>query len=662
MLKYRREIDGLRAIAVLTVIFYHAGFQEFSGGFIGVDIFFVISGYLISSIIFKEVSLNTFTIKNFYERRARRILPALFFVVLLSIPLSFAWMLPADMLDFSQSLIATPLFISNFLFFIESGYFDAAIEVKPLFHTWSLAVEEQFYIIFPIFIITIWRFGFKIITISIVVLFFVSLMLAEFTLSIDRMLSFYMLPTRIWELLLGSIIAILQYKNIKISNNHILSSILGTIGLILIFTSIVIFDKNSPMPGYFTLIPTIGAGLIIMFASNITIVGKFLGNKFLVGIGLVSYSAYLWHQPLFAFVRIYRFGDVKPGMYASAILITFILAFMTWKFIENPFRNKSKIKLKLVVTGSIFASLLLVIIGISGVVTNGFEEIYKNKLTSKELIYFKNAQEITKIRNLKDRGFNYPKCYIKYSKSDSFKTKFNKCIEIYGPAIVTMGDSHMDNLRRSLTHTKQYNFIVSIGTYHCHAYHYYEKNSKNECDLVGAIKFLNSESSNINYLIYNQLGSYFIVDKNKVTLNNINVQNVKETMLYINIDRIKKTIDYFQNVTNNINVVWLSSWTEALYPMHNPRKVAKYTDGDIDYIPTALESFGLLEDSIKNILKQQKSKIIFVSLFDAVNKKSLIPLINNDCVTFNDTNHLSTCGEKVASIIFEQEIKASLAK
>lgn len=660
MLKYRKEIDGLRAIAVLTVIFFHAGFQRFSGGFVGVDIFFVISGYLISSIIFREVSLNTFTIKDFYERRARRILPALFFVMFLSIPLSFAWMLPADMLDFSQSLIATPLFASNFLFFMESGYFDAAIEVKPLFHTWSLAVEEQFYIIFPILIMALWRFGFKVITIVIIIFFFISLILAEFTLSVDRMISFYMLPTRVWELLLGVIIAILQYKNINISNNHSLLNALGVIGLTLIFTSVFIFDKNSPMPGYYSLAPTIGAGLIIMFSNSNTIVGRFLGNRLLVGVGLLSYSAYLWHQPLFAFIRIYRFGDVKPGMYASAILITFVLAFITWKFVENPFRNKSKINLKTIIIGSISASLLLISIGITGVLTNGFEKIYKNKLTQTELAFFKNAQEITKIRNSKDKHFNYPKCFIKYSESDEFHSKFKKCIEKYGPAIITMGDSHMDNLRRSLTHTKKYNFIVSIGTYHCHAYHYYEENSKNECDLANAINFLNAEASNINFLIYNQLGSYFITDKNKITLNNINVKNIEKSELYIDKNRIQKTIDYFENVADNIKVIWLGSWAEALYPMHNPRKVARYTDGNIDYIPNALESFGLVEGFIENSLKQQNSRIIFVPLYNKVNSKSFVSIIENDCVTFNDTNHLSACGEKIAGPIFDQKINTGL--
>ena len=158
-MKYRSEIDGLRALAVLPVILFHAGFELFSGGFVGVDVFFVISGYLITTILIEEIENKRFSIVNFYERRARRILPALFFVMLVCILFSWMWMVPVQMKDFSQSLVAVSLFISNVLFCRESGYFEAAAEEKPLLHTWSLAIEEQYYVLFPIFLILVWRFG-----------------------------------------------------------------------------------------------------------------------------------------------------------------------------------------------------------------------------------------------------------------------------------------------------------------------------------------------------------------------------------------------------------------------------------------------------------------------------------------------------------------------
>ena len=158
-MNYRREIDGLRALAVLPVILFHAGFETFSGGFVGVDVFFVISGYLITTIILAELEQGRFSIVNFYERRARRILPALFLVMLVCIPFAWIWLLPSDMKDFSQSLIAVAIFASNILFWRESGYFDTAAELKPLLHTWSLAVEEQYYVLFPLFLMLFWKLG-----------------------------------------------------------------------------------------------------------------------------------------------------------------------------------------------------------------------------------------------------------------------------------------------------------------------------------------------------------------------------------------------------------------------------------------------------------------------------------------------------------------------
>ena len=196
---YRREIDGLRAVAVLPVILFHAGFELFSGGFVGVDVFFVISGYLITTIIINEMDDGKFSLLNFYERRARRILPALFFVVLCCIPFAWFLLLPSDMKDFSQSLVAVSTFSSNILFWRESGYFDTAAELKPLLHTWSLAVEEQFYILFPLFLMAAWRFGKRAIVWTLIASFAISLAVAHWGAYNKPGDAFFLLPTRAWE-------------------------------------------------------------------------------------------------------------------------------------------------------------------------------------------------------------------------------------------------------------------------------------------------------------------------------------------------------------------------------------------------------------------------------------------------------------------------------
>ena len=206
-MKYRREIDGLRALAVLPVIFFHAGFEAFSGGFVGVEVFFVISGYLITTIILSELEQGKFSILNFYERRARRILPALFLVMLVCIYFAWVWLLPSDMKKFSLSLVAVSVFASNILFWRESGYFDTDTALKPLLHTWSLAVEEQYFVLFPLFLMLLWRLGKRWILIILATVFVASLSLAQWGAYAQPDTAFYLLPTRGWELLIGAFAA-----------------------------------------------------------------------------------------------------------------------------------------------------------------------------------------------------------------------------------------------------------------------------------------------------------------------------------------------------------------------------------------------------------------------------------------------------------------------
>ena len=260
-MKYRAEIDGLRALAVLPVILFHAGFEWFSGGFVGVDVFFVISGYLITTIIISEMAEGKFSIINFYERRARRILPALFFVMAACLPFAWLWLTPSDLKDFGQSLVAVSTFSSNILFWLESGYFASAAEFKPLLHTWSLAVEEQYYILFPIFIMLTWRLGIKWLLILLSIIFFISLGAAQWGAYNRPSASFYLLPMRGWELLVGVFAAFYLNYN-KHLESQTLNQILSLIGFGMIAYSIIAFDETTPFPSLYALIPTIGTSLL----------------------------------------------------------------------------------------------------------------------------------------------------------------------------------------------------------------------------------------------------------------------------------------------------------------------------------------------------------------------------------------------------------------
>ena len=452
---YRPEIDGLRAIAVGAVILYHAqitifGYQPFNGGFIGVDIFFVISGYLITSIILKElVTTGSFSFKHFYKRRIRRILPALLFVMLVSIP--FAWMclLPISFIDFSKSILYSLGFSSNF-YFLYSGqqYGDESGLLKPFLHTWSLSVEEQFYILFPIVLLVTFKHFRKYLIHILILGFAISLGLADWGSRNHPSFNFYVLPTRGWELLAGSILAYFEINNGHRSKNRILNLILPFIGLILIGHSIFIFNDEIFHPSFYTLSPIIGVCLIIWFSNKEEIITKILSTKLFVGIGLISYSLYLWHYPIFAFTRqIYFFdGSIIKKLFVGLIII--VSSIFSYYLIERPARNKNNKSIK--VFYSLFCVMILLIL-LNVLSLKGFFSRYSNEI--KESIFYDLNQRYFIVNSENEKCRNH-------KDGCSFNINSNKKIYI-------VGDSHMEILAYDLKErviSKSYQFNTSIIT------------------------------------------------------------------------------------------------------------------------------------------------------------------------------------------------------
>ena len=360
IIKYRPEIDGLRALAVIPVIFFHAGFSFLSGGFVGVDVFFVISGYLITSIIIKELNNNKFSIKRFYERRARRILPALIFVILISSIISFIFLTKSELGSYFKSVIATLLFFSNFYFYKTTPYFQSESDLEPLIHTWSLSIEEQFYIIFPITLLLFHKFFKRYIFLMLIFGFVASLFICQFlALKTGGTLNFYFTFSRVWELALGAICSyILIYKNLSYST--LIKNLLSTIGVILITFSIFFFSRQTVFPSFYTLVPTIGTSLIILFADRDTFINKILSIKFLVSIGLISYSLYLWHQPLLAFGKIFL-DNLSIINKLILIFLSILMSIFSYFFIEKIFRDKNKIDFKFFFKTITITSIFLVL-------------------------------------------------------------------------------------------------------------------------------------------------------------------------------------------------------------------------------------------------------------------------------------------------------------
>jgi peptidoglycan/LPS O-acetylase OafA/YrhL len=334
---YRADIDGLRALAIIPVVLFHLGFTFFNGGYIGVDVFFVISGYLITSIIYREIHAGSFSFARFYERRVRRLFPALFAVLVVTSMAAVVLMGPNDFMSFSQSLGATSVFTANLIFWRTAGYFDGPAEMKPLLHAWSLAVEEQFYIFFPILLLLVHRYLPHRVRAAVAGIALTSFAVSLVYIQRDQSAVFYLPIFRAWELLLGVLLALDFFPCVA---SQRLRDVLSVTGLALICYGVVAFSDSTVFPGVAALFPTLGTVLLIHASgSGPSVVGRLLSVRSLVFIGIISYPLYLWHWPLIVFTKYYLIRHLQLYEKLALIGVAVLLATLTWRFIERPFRH-----------------------------------------------------------------------------------------------------------------------------------------------------------------------------------------------------------------------------------------------------------------------------------------------------------------------------------
>tara|TARA_Y100000591_G_C21814867_1_gene690061 strand:+ start:2 stop:1879 length:1878 start_codon:yes stop_codon:yes gene_type:complete len=416
-LTYRSEIDGLRGLSVLGVLLFHLKFELFSGGYLGVDVFIVISGYLITSIIFDNLKLEKFNFKVFFLRRAKRLLPSYFVVLLISLFFSYLFLLPEDLLKFSKSLLSSTFFVSNFFFWLTSGYWEEG-GFNPLLHTWSLSLEWQFYFFLSVFSYLTWKFS-KVVfknQIIFILIFAISFSLA--ILFIDRNVSFFLLPFRLYEFLIGSFIYFLIDKDFKIISNY--KNFLSFVALGLILSSFVLFDSLTQVPGYIALIPCIGCALLILIKDSF--IHKLLRAKYLVFIGLISYSLYLFHWPIITF---YNTISIYENNYIDKILLALISIFISiinYLLIEKPFRKNSFFSKFANI--NLFIPVFLITIFLSFLVIN--KDGYPERISSK-----KNSL----VDGIKLNEKNVRSEFIKNNVNLKFSTNNNVKILILGDSL-----------------------------------------------------------------------------------------------------------------------------------------------------------------------------------------------------------------------------------
>jgi peptidoglycan/LPS O-acetylase OafA/YrhL len=432
---YRPDIDGLRALAVLMVIGFHAFPGMMHGGFIGVDVFFVISGYLISSILMNDLNSGNFSFIDFYSRRIRRLFPSLIVVLTACLIFGFIDLLPDELAQLGKHVAGGAGFIDNLLFWQEIGYFDQSAELKPLLHLWSLGVEEQFYLVFPVLIWLAFykRWGQRL---------FVSLLLISFILCIflsftTPSAAFFFPITRFWEFLLGYFVAKLstqnQYRFINLPSPSI-SFLIPACGLILLITGFMILRPTDVFPGFWATLPAIGATLLIASNRNSWINKAILSNSLLVKIGLISYPLYLWHWPLLSFAHIMQGGTPSPLTRIIAVGIAFILAWLTYRWIEQPIRHNKNLKLTI---GLLVISMAF--IGIFGIITL-LEKGFPNRIPEK----YRQIQELFK------RTDNAtPECIAKFGGGGNSYCQISDISK--EPTAILIGDSHAGHFFQGLS-------------------------------------------------------------------------------------------------------------------------------------------------------------------------------------------------------------------
>ena len=333
---YRPDIDGLRAVAVLLVVFHHAFPQVLKGGFIGVDLFFVISGFLISTIIFQSLEQGEFSFLDFYKRRVKRIFPALSLVLIASFVCGWFVLLPADYKQLGKHMAAGAAFVSNFAFWSESGYFDSGSKLKPLLHLWSLGIEEQYYIFWPFIVLYAWKRKISLFKVCLVILA-ISFAINIFTAKNNAVAAFYSPLSRFWELLIGSVLAYTSMQTAKTPKSATADNWTAWAGVALLAIGVYLINPERRFPGFWALFPTLAAYLLIKAGPKAWFNQYVLSNKLLVWIGLISFPLYLWHWPIFVFTEI-RSGELATALKLSLIALSILLSWLTYRFVERPIR------------------------------------------------------------------------------------------------------------------------------------------------------------------------------------------------------------------------------------------------------------------------------------------------------------------------------------
>ncbi|MGF1719445.1 acyltransferase [Vibrio kyushuensis] len=662
MLTYRKELDGLRALAVVAVIFYHAnleafGFQLFKGGFFGVDVFLVLSGYLITGIIRNNMAQGTFTFSDFYWRRAKRIVPALLVMLTVTSTVAYFILLPDDLITYANSLRSALYFGSNHFFFGEDSYAATSSIYRPLLHTWSLGIEWQFYLIFPVIVWFINRVFHKYLFGVLICLMLLSLQYASYIVKVNPDAAFYLLPARVWELIIGGLATFYNRDGIRQAKEGSIESfiyrLLPLLGLFMIIHSILFIGHESQHPSFITLVPVLGTCLFIMFSHKGEVSSDFLSIKPIVSIGLISYSLYLWHQPVFVFFRLLKHDYFRHEQFLLLVIISTILATLTYRFVESRYRTRN---LGIIKTGWLVALLFgCYTFSYAVIIEKGFPQRLGNLVT-----LFENLEN-------KTYEFQGKRCHGQFFE--------NRC-KLVGSTdrnIILIGNSHGGDIGRNVLQLSKLNGWS------------YSQVTTGGCPAINTVKVRNkqgivnkacvNESNKIaHYLEDNNSPRYTIIYYARLPsgLNNKQFTEDDPNALIGSINDLSVK----ENITNKLNL-WHDLGHEIIIVYSNPHfyvDVPKHIAKLLSRYPALIreEAYQDLTVTIPFTKYQEVTKDDF-SIYDNVRGNNISRVYphevfcnskvcfanDEDRIYFGDSNHLSTHGadllmEKISVKLFRE--------
>ena len=455
--EYRPDIDGLRAIAVLSVVVFHAAPGRLPAGFIGVDIFFVISGFLISSILIRALQSDRFSLMDFYSRRIKRIFPALAVVLAACLGTGYFLLTDDELKELSKHIAAGAAFLSNIVLWNESGYFDQSADFKPLLHLWSLGIEEQFYLLWPVLLCLAWRLR-RSLFVWIAVLAALSFSLNVWQIRTDAVATFYLPFTRFWELMIGALLAASALRTgAPLIGHRTQAAVASAVGMALLGASFLLVDKSRAFPGWWALLPTIGTALIIWAGPQAWLNRTVLSNRTLVWIGLISFPLYLWHWPLLSFLRIVEGTEIPQWKRAAAIAVAFVLAWLTYELVEKSVRHRRSGWITIGLAGLMAC---IGVVGAAGYYSDGFQG---RTLVPRAV----NAGDIGHLRFFEHIASNYFPC----TPTDVADTAGDwnghvRCFQSQSSTlhdVVLLGDSHAEHLFPGLARRMPGSNVVFYG-------------------------------------------------------------------------------------------------------------------------------------------------------------------------------------------------------